>query len=154
MNFLCPNHRQQFALLPQSERENLWLFWMDSAATTGAQSQAREAILLAGSAFDLACLSVQSHKEVMKTELTLSAILVSRLLMDYGDLLAAEEILSKAVDTLQQTRLTRGEEGRRLLECIDVLLDRSKQAEYFANHLNWPKFPFVVENSTTPWVVH
>ncbi|MEX0603218.1 MAG: hypothetical protein WD623_00015 [Marinobacter sp.] len=140
MDFLCPNHRKQFADLPLRERKDLWLFWMENACACGERG--REAISLAGSAFDLACLDGTRDDSCMHIELTLSAILVSQELRGCGDRAGSEHVVFHALECLADERYTAANDFCELNECVSVLLDRSRQADFFTDYLNWPSLSF------------
>lgn len=150
MEFLCPNHRQQFAELPLEERKDLWLFWMENAQACSEQGQWRDVISLSGSAFDLACLQGPREESCMHIELTLSAILVSRALSDRGDRAGMDAVILRALDCLQQPDYQASAEGCcDVHECVAVLIDPSRHAEFFADYLNWPYLPFVPRKRVT-----
>lgn len=143
MEFLCPNHRQQFADLPLDERRDLWLFWMEYAYAYSQQGQWPAVISLSGSAFDLACLHGNREESCMHIELTLAAILVSRVLSDRGDLAGTERVTERALASLKEAYGSEMLDGCcGLSECVDVLMDSSRQASFFADYLNWPSLPF------------
>ncbi|MBU2952969.1 hypothetical protein [Marinobacter sp. F3R08] len=155
MNFLCLNHRRHFSQLPLADRKELWLVWMEKAATSSNQEKWREAISLAGSAFDLACLPLQDDESCMHIELTLSAILVSRLLSDRANREVAEQVIAKAVDALLVGRpMQSGDSCCGLHECVDVLLDCARHAEFYSDYLNWPGIPFKVAGEACGRVLH
>lgn len=150
MNFLCPNHRRYFADLPVNERKALWLFWMESAHACSEQDQWQDVISLAGSAFDLACLNRVRDESCMRIELTLSAILVSRALSDRGDHAGMKRIVFRALECLQNKGYQVSSDGRcELAECVAVLRNSARQAEFFADNLNWPRPPFGLGNRVT-----
>lgn len=143
MEFLCPNHRRQFAELDPKERKDLWLFWMENAYACSEQCQWRDALSLAGSAFDLACLRGTSDGTAMHIELTLSAIVVSRVLSEWGDTAAVERVICRALEHLQPGEgQASAEVCCGLGKCAAVLMDASRHADFFADYLNWPSFPF------------
>lgn len=150
MKFLCPNHRQQFADLPLEERKDLWLFWMENAKACSEQGQLQDVISLAGSAFDLACLSCGADETCMHVELTLSAILVSRALLDRGDRNAMDAVLLRALECLQHPDSQAANDGCcDFQECVSVLIDPARQADFFSDYLNWPTLPFTPPNRAT-----
>ncbi len=155
MEFLCPNHRRHFAELPLEERKDLWLFWMENACTLSERGQWREVISLSGSAFDLACLHGSRGETCMHIELTLSAILVSRVLSGYGDHVGSERVIFRALQRLQAGEPASGSANCcGLSECITVLLDSSCQAAFFEDYLNWPSLPFDQASASFSKVLH
>jgi len=143
MEFLCPTHRRHFADLPLDERKELWLFWMENAHACSEHAQWRDVISLSGSAFDLACLHGSRDETCMHVELTLSAILVSRVLLDHGESTAAERVIFRALAHLRENLSAGTSAGCcGLDECITVLVDRSHQVSFFKDYLNWPTLPF------------
>lgn len=155
MDFLCPAHRNQFSELPQEERQDLWLFWMESARSMIENGEWRDVVSLVGSAFDLACLRPQGEQPQMHTELTLSAILVSRLLSDLSERTAAEQVFYRALDHLHSnpTRMTLPQRVG-VEKCVEVLLNTAHQSEFFLKHLNWHALPFGQSRSCRVRVVH
>lgn len=143
MNFLCPNHRQRFADLPLGERKDLWLAWMKQACSCSEQSHWQGVLSCSGSAFDLACLPGADKGSCMPVELTLSAILVSRVLFDLDDRTGSESVIFRALEHLLDAKpdvsLAAGHE---LEECVEVLMDKSRQAGFFADYLNWSTLAF------------
>lgn len=156
MDFLCPTHRRHFADLPLEERKDLWLFWMENAHTCSEQAQWRDVISLSGSAFDLACLHESGDGGTcMHIELTLSAILVSRMLADRGDSAAAERVIFWALACLQENPSAgMPPECCGLHECISVLVDPSHQVSFFEDYLNWPTLPFGPGKTSFSRVLH
>ncbi len=143
MNFLCPNHRLQFAQLSLEERKDLWLFWMENAHACSKQGQWREVVSLSGSAFDLACLHQPRDGSSMYIELTLSAILVSRALSDRGNRAGMDAVMLRALECLEHhERQASSEDCYDIHECVTALINPSRQAEFFADYLNWPSLPF------------
>ena len=150
MEFLCPNHRQQFADLPLEERKDLWLFWMENAQACSEQGQWQDVISLSGSAFDLACLRGPRDEACMHIELTLSAILVSRALSDRGDRVGMDQVILRALERLQQPDSPASTDGCcDFQECVSVLIDPARQADFFSDYLNWPSIPFAPRNRAT-----
>lgn len=143
MKFLCPRHRQMFVSLSLNEQNDLWMFWMEYAFTFSETEQTEKMIVATGSAFDLACLARAEHPECMHVELTLSAILVCRALRDRGDYTAADYVLFSALQSLQSVapHYTSPSGGCSKDQCIEVLLDTSRQSGFFAEYLNWPTTP-------------
>ncbi|KPQ28949.1 MAG: hypothetical protein HLUCCX14_08660 [Marinobacter excellens HL-55] len=143
MKFLCPRHRRMFASLSLNEQNDLWMFWMEYAFTFSETEQTEKMIVATGSAFDLACLARAEHPEYMHVELTLSAILVCRALRDRGDYTAADYVLFSALESLQSVGpcYTSPSGGCSTDQCIEVLLDTSRQSGFFAEYLNWPTTP-------------
>ncbi|MCL7942763.1 hypothetical protein [Marinobacter sp. ATCH36] len=154
MDFLCPNHRRQFAELPLQERKDLWLFWMENAHACSEREQWRDAVSLAGSAFDLASLDSKNDETSMHLEMTLAAILVSKVLRYCGDRAGSERVVFRAVECLADERYAASHDGCELKECVSVLLDRSRQAEFFADYLNWPSLPVGLANRACSRVLH
>lgn len=156
MEFLCPTHRRQVADLPLKERKDLWLFWMENAHACSELAQWRDVISLSGSAFDLACLQGTSDDGTcMHIELTLSAILVCRVLSDRGDSAAKERILFRALGFLQENLSARvPRECCGLEECLIVLVDPSRQVRFFKDYLNWPTLPFGPGTTSFSRVLH
>ena len=150
MEFLCPNHRQQFSDLPLEERKDLWLFWMENAHDCSEQGQWRDVISLAGSAFDLACLHGPRDESCMHIELTLSAILVSRALSDRGERAGMDAVILRALESLQHPDHAAPIDGCcDIQDCVSVLIDPSRHADFFADYLNWPSLPFVPPKRAT-----
>lgn len=142
MEFLCPNHRRQFEDLPLQERKDLWHFWMESAYACMEQCQWQKVVSIAGSAFDLACLRSSRDESCMSIELTLSAILLSRVLSDLGDQAGRKRIVFRALECLRNRGCQASSDGRSgIAECITVIKDDSRQAKFFTEHLNWPPLP-------------
>jgi len=144
MNFLCPNHRQRFADLPPGERKGLWLSWMKQACACSEENHWQGVLSFSGSAFDLACLR-GSHKEEssMGIELTLSAILVSRVLFDFADRAGSEAVILRALEHLLANEHDASRaDCQEIEECIAVLMDTSRQADFFADYLNWSTLAF------------
>lgn len=156
MKFLCPRHRQMFARLSINEQNDLWLFWMEYAFTFCETEQTEKMIAATGSAFDLACLARADHPECMHVELTLSAILVCRALRDRGDHNAADYVLFSALESLQSSEPCYGSPsgGCSTDQCIEVLLDTSRQASFFAEYLNWPATPLAPRAQSSAMVAH
>jgi hypothetical protein len=142
MEFLCPNHRRQFESLTIEEQKDLWLLWMGSAHASSEREQWQEAISLSGSAFDLACLDGANGNICMHIEVTLSAILVSQVLRVCGNRTGSEQVVFRALECLADERYTASHDGCELRECVSVLLDRSRQADFLADYFNWPSLPF------------
>lgn len=142
MEFLCPNHRQQFADLSLEERKDLWVFWMENAYDFSQRGQWRDVISLAGSAFDLACLNGPGDESCMHIELTLSAILVSRALSDQGERAGMDAVILRALEALGRPTHSDPAEGCcDIHECVSVLIDPSRHADFFTDYLNWPFLP-------------
>jgi hypothetical protein len=143
MEFLCPNHRQHFADLPLQERKELWLFWMENAYACTEQQKWKDVISLSGSAFDLACLHGTTDGSCMHIELTLAAILVSRVLAERGDRKGPDRVIFRALERLHAVDRPASCDGCcSPEECTRALLDRSSQADFFMDYLNWPALPF------------
>lgn len=156
MKFLCPRHRQMFARLSINEQNDLWLFWMEYAFTFCETEETEKMIAATGSAFDLACLARADHPECMHVELTLSAILVCRALRDRGDYSAADYVLFSALESLQSAKPCYGSPsgGCSTDQCIEVLLDTSRQVSFFAEYLNWPGTPLAPREQRSAMVAH
>jgi len=156
MKFLCPRHRRMFANLSLSEQNDLWMFWMEYAFTYCEAQDTEKMIAATGSAFDLACLARADHPSCMQVELTLSAILVCRALRDRGDHTAADYVLFCALESLQSAEPCYGSPSGCCStdECIEVLLDISRQPEFFTEYLNWPSFPPANRANRAVMVVH
>lgn len=138
MEFLCTNHRQQFADMSVEERKDLWLFWMENAHACIERGDWRDVISLSGSAMDLACLQGPSEETCMHVELTLAAILVSQSLSICGDATNKERVLIRALEFLRSDHFsTIPPECYGIEECVVVLLDQTRHAEFFSDHLNW-----------------
>lgn len=147
MEFLCSNHRRQFEDLPLKERKDLWLFWMETAHACIEQNQWQKVVSIAGSAFDLACLRSSRDESCMSIELTLSAILLLRVLSDIGDLAGRRRIFFRALECLHSRGCRVSSDGQSCLtECVAAIKDSSRQAAFFADYMNWPKSPFGQEN--------
>lgn len=144
MNFLCPSHRQRFADLPPGERKDLWLSWMKQACACSEESHWQGVLSFAGCAFDLACLQGSNDKESgMGIELTLSAILVSRVLFDFTDRAGSEAVILRALENLLVNQhAVSSADHQETEECISVLMDRSRQPDFFADYLNWSTLAF------------
>lgn len=155
MDFLCPNHRRHFAELPLEARKDLWLFWMENACALSERGQWQDVISSSGSAFDLACLHGSRDETCMHIELTLSAILVSRVLTGHGDHAGSERVLLRALQRLQACGHACGsEDGSGLKECITGLLDSSRRKAFFEVYLNWPALPFDLGSNSFAQVLH
>lgn len=143
MEFLCPNHRQRFADLPLQERKELWLCWMQNAHACSEQQRWKDVICLSGSAFDLACLYRATDGSCMHIELTLAAILVSRVLSECGDRTGPDRVIFRALERLHAVDMPADCDGCcGSEECTRALLDRSSQVDFFIDYLNWPALPF------------
>lgn len=144
MNFLCPNHRRQFADLPLEERKDLWLSWMKQACACSEEEQWQRVLSFSGNAFDLACVEGPQGQPGMPIELTLSAILVSRVLYDFSDRAGSERVIHRAIEHLLDTERHASLDGccEAVEECIAVLMDTSRQAGFFADYLNWSTMAF------------
>lgn len=150
MNFLCPGHRRQFADLPLEERKGLWLSWMKQACACSEEGQWQGVLSFSGSAFDLACLRGIDGQSGMRVELTLSAILVSRVLYDLADRAGSEKVIFGALERLVDDETPGTLDGHLSTEeCIAVLMDTSRQAGFFADHLNWSTSGFARRNERT-----
>lgn len=155
MDFLCPAHRYQFARLPLEERQDLWLFWMENARSMMESGEWRDVVSLVGSAFDLASLRPEADQFGMHTELTLSAILLNRVLSDPGEQAGAERVLFRALDCLYAdpdlmtlpTRIA-------VKECGEVLLNTAQQSEFFLKYLNWRALPIGQSRACRIRIVH
>ncbi|HLV78089.1 MAG TPA: hypothetical protein VKY53_09225 [Marinobacter sp.] len=156
MNFLCPRHRQMFSNLPLTEQNDLWLLWMEYALTFCEAQDTEKMIAATGSAFDLACLARADHPDCMHVELTLSAIFVCRALGDRGDHHAADYVLFRAIESLQAVRPSGASPSGCCStdECITVLLDASRQADFFSEYLNWPEMPVPQPRPQTAMATH
>ena len=156
MKFLCPRHRQIFSRLSLNEQNELWLFWMENAFTFCETDNAEKMIAATGSAFDLACLARADHPECMHVELTLSAILVCRALRDQGDHTAADYVLFCALESLQSAEPCHGRASGcgSTEDCIEVLLDVSRQPAFFSEYLNWPRLPSAASANPSGMIVH
>ena len=156
MEFLCPNHKRMFADLPLDNQQDLWLSWMEHSRSHSQQQDWDNVIALAGSAFDLACLARTRHPETMHVELTLSAIIAYRSLQMRDRAGHARQMVLRALDNLQaQTARHTGLNGYCITdECIEVLLDASRQPGFFADYLNWPSFPFSQYRVRPARVIH
>ena len=156
MKFLCPRHRQMFASLSLKEQNDLWMFWMEYALTVCEARDAEKLIAATGSAFDLACLARADHPDCMHVELTLSAILVCRALRDRGDSAQADHVLFSALESLLPDEPCYGSPsgGCSTDECIGVLLDTSRQPEFFTEYLNWPDLSPASPENRPVRVVH
>jgi hypothetical protein len=155
MDFLCPAHRRQFAELPLEERQDLWLFWMENARAMMENGEWRDVVSLVGSAFDLACLNPRGEQPGMHTELTLSAILLSRVLSDLGEQSGAERVFYRALDSLHaEPALMTLPTRVAVKECVDVLLNTARQSEFFLKHLDWRALPFGQNRACRVRVVH
>lgn len=143
MNFLCPNHRQKFRELPQEKRKNLWLAWMEQACACSEKGQWQDVLSLSGSAFDLACVRGSRGESCLHIELTLSAILVSRVLFDLYDRAGSEGVIFRAIEQLLDDK-SRAPIGGccDVEECVSVLVDSSLQAGFFSDNLNWSTSAF------------
>ncbi|MFO8141773.1 MAG: hypothetical protein R6T87_07795 [Marinobacter sp.] len=156
MKFLCPRHRRMFTSLSLTEQNDLWLFWMEYAFTFCETAETEKVIAATGSAFDLACLARADHPDCMHVELTLSAILVCRTLRDRGDHAAADYVLFSALESLQAADPCDGSAsgGCSTGQCVEVLLDTSRQASFFADYLNWPETPLAPQERQPAMVAH
>lgn len=143
MNFLCPNYRQKFVDLPQEDRKNLWLSWMEQACACSEKGQWQDVLSLSGSAFDLACVRGPQGESCLHIELTLSAILVSRVLFDLSDHAASEDVIFRAIEHLLDDQSRAPFVGCcDIEECVSVLMDPSLQAGFFSDYLNWSTSAF------------
>ncbi|MGC8119639.1 hypothetical protein [Marinobacter sp. VGCF2001] len=140
MKFLCPRHRTMFARLSLSEKNDLWLLWMEHAMTFNERQDSNKLIAITGSAFDLACMARRHDPDAMQVELTLAAILVGRALRDTGDIASADRVLFRALDSLGTTDAVLSSPSGRCNtdECLQVLLDVRRQPEFITRYLNWP----------------
>lgn len=152
MKFLCPRHRRMFNSLSLNEKNDLWLLWMEYAITFSENRDSDKLIAASGSAFDLACLARTQHPDCMQVELTLAAILVCQALRDRGDIRAADQVLFRALDSLQSSGTSPGIAGRcNTNDCLEVLLDTRRHPEFFAEYLNWPTCPFSSPAARRQW---
>lgn len=79
----------------------------------------------------------------MHIELTLSAILVSRVLYDLADRAGSESIIFRAIEHLLDDERNASFDGcSGVTECVEVLMDTSRQAGFFADYLNWSTLAF------------
>ncbi|WP_372964980.1 hypothetical protein [Marinobacter sp.] len=156
MKFLCLRHHQMFAKLSLNEQNNLWMLWMENAVTFCEKNNTEQMLAATGSAFDLACLARTEHPDCMQVELTLSAILVCRTLRDHGDHAAADSVLFGAIESLQSAEPCYGSPSGWCStdECIEVLLDPSRQPEFVTEYLNWPSFSSAYSVSQPLAVAH
>lgn len=80
----------------------------------------------------------------MHIELTLSTIRVSRALFDRGDRAGMDAAILRALDCLQRPDYQASVEGCCYVhECVAVLIDPSRHADFLVDYLNWPSLPFV-----------
>lgn len=156
MKFLCPRHRQMFASLTLSEQNDLWILWMEYAFTFCETKETEKVIAATGSAFDLACLARADQPDCMHVELTLSAILVCRILRDRGEHAPADYVLFSALESLQSANDWCGSQssGCSTGQCIEVLLDTSRQAGFVAEYLNWPGIPLAPQERQPAIAAH
>jgi len=155
MKFLCPRHRSMFASLSLKEQNDLWMFWMESALTFYENRDSDKIIMVTGNAFDLACLARTRNPDCMHVELTLSAILLCNSLRGFGEHCVADDMLHRALESLLATeRCYIRSGGCSSDECIEILLDASRQPEFFAQYLNWPACPFTYPSKQSASVVH
>lgn len=147
MEFLCSTHRHRFSAMTLDQQRDLWLVWMECAQIQYRQQQWRAAVSLSGSAFELACLARVGNERCMHIELTLAAIYVTNALAAFGDPAGAEQVIYQALDALIPDELClAGVEGNcDISECMEVLLDTSRQQDFFEDYLNWPFFPTPVD---------
>ncbi|MCH8496940.1 MAG: hypothetical protein LAT63_00550 [Marinobacter sp.] len=143
MEFLCSAHRRQFADMSLDQQRELWLVWMECAQMQYRQQDWRAVVSLSGCAFELACLARARNERCMHIELTLAAIYVTNALTAFGDPACAEQIVYQALDALLPDELCMaGVQGScGISECMEVLLDTSRQQDFFEDYLNWPFFP-------------
>lgn len=143
MKQLCQRHRHMFTSLSLSEQNNLWMFWMESACTFSETNNTDKMIAATGRAFNLARLARQHYPDCMHVELTLSTILVCHALQNRGDYAAADHALVNALESLRSARpcYKSARNCCSTQDCIDVLLDTSRQPRFFDDYLSWPGFP-------------
>ena len=156
MEFICPRHRSMFASLSRKEQNDLWMFWMESAFTFYENRDSDNIIMVTGNAFDLACLVRTRNPDSMHVELTLSAILLCNFLRGFGEHCVADDMLLRALESLRATDPCCIRPGGCSSndECIEILLDVSRQHEFFAQYLNWPACPFTYPSKQSASVVH
>jgi len=155
MKFLCPRHRSMFASLSLKEQNDLWMFWMESALTYYENQDSDKIIMVTGNAFDLACLARTRNPDCMHVELTLSAILLCNSLRGFGEHCVADNMLHQALESLLATENCHiRPSGCSSDECIEILLDASRQPEFFTQYLNWPAWPFTYPYQQSASVVH
>lgn len=143
MNFLCPNHRLQFENLSLKDRKDLWLSWMKRACECSEKNQWQGVLSFSGSAFDLACIQGSQEGSLPHVELTLSAILVSRVLYDLANPVDSERIIFRALEHLLDGKHHDAfNECCSVEECVSVLMNSSRQAEFFSDYLNWSTSTF------------
>ncbi|MBS3804778.1 MAG: hypothetical protein KGY54_09550 [Oleiphilaceae bacterium] len=83
----------------------------------------------------------------MPIELTLSAILVSRVLFDLADRAGSERIIFRAMEHLLDAERSASFDGDcDVEECVEVLMDTSRQAGFFANYLTWSTMAFALKD--------
>lgn len=136
MEFLCPYHRRQLAILPATQQQDLWLLWMEHALYHFERRELRDALLLSGCAFELATVSG------MPIELTLAAIFAARVLRQSGSDTHAESAIHRAIDKLyaDEAQIATIHVTDSLERCQQVLRDTRLQPDFFLNYLNWPVF--------------
>ncbi|MGO1750663.1 MAG: hypothetical protein ACTHZR_10340 [Marinobacter sp.] len=156
MKFLCPHHRSMFANLSLIEQNDLWVYWMENALTLYESRDSEKVIIVAGNAFDLACLVRTRNSDCMHVELTLSAILLCSILRNCGEHSVADDMLLRALESLRATERchVRMSEYCSSNECIDILLDASLQPDFFAQYLNWPTCPVTYPSKQSAMMVH
>jgi hypothetical protein len=112
--------------------------------------------MMTGNAFDLACLARTRNPDSMHVELTLSAILLCNSLRGFGEHCVADNMLHRALESLLATEpchIRPGECGSSD-ECIKILLDASRQPEFFAQYLNWPACSFAYLSRQSATMTH
>jgi hypothetical protein len=155
MKFLCPSHRSMFANLSLKEQNDLWMFWMESAFTFYESQNSEKIIMVSRNAFDLVWLARTRNPDCMHVELTLSVILLCSSLRGCGEHCVADDMLLRALESLRAAEPCHSRSGGcGSDECIEILLDASRQPEFFAQYLNWPAWPFTYPFKQSASVVH
>lgn len=156
MKFLCPRHRSMFENLSLKEQNDLWMFWMEHALTFYENGDFENVIMVAGNAVELACLARARHPDSMQIELTLSAILLCQMLRVSDKHCVADGIVCRTLESLKldASGSVRADGWGSTGQCIEILLDTSRQPHFFAQYLNWPKCPFACAPGQPAITVH
>lgn len=156
MKFLCSRHRRMVANLSLTEQNDLWMFWMEYAATFSETHETEKMIAATGNAFNLAYLARDSHPDCMHVELTLSAILMCRILRARDDHTNADYVLFSTLESLRSANLSSSSASDccSIDQCIEMLLDTSQQARFFAEYLSWPETPWAPQEKQRVMVAH
>lgn len=136
MFFLCPTHRHQLAALSSDDLEALWLRWLNQAGLHYGFHQWREALPYIGCAYDLAedrLWRSTSAQEASRLRFVLSSIYLINTCQHLGDWRRLNRVLRQSDAFL--AHLGSDPDVRRYRS---LLLNPSRHAPFFSDHLNLP----------------